>query len=213
MKKYGVIFDFDGTLADTSKGVLDSVEYALEKMGAPSFDRRVLRGFIGPSLYESFQEIAGLSPEDSVRAIEYYRSYYQPKGIYECNLYPGMKELLKELSDKGVCLSVASSKPQVSLDVVTKHLGIDGFFDKIVGAELSVKTSDKLTLVKRAALNENNVMAGDAVFDVRAAHAAGFTSVAVTYGFNDRETLEKENPDFIADSVSELREVINKICF
>ena len=60
MKKYGVIFDFDGTLADTSKGVLDSVEYALEKMGAPSFDRRVLRGFIGPSLYESFQTITGL---------------------------------------------------------------------------------------------------------------------------------------------------------
>lgn len=212
MKKYGVIFDFDGTLADTSKGVLDSVEYALEKVGAPSFDRRVLRGFIGPSLYESFQAITGLSPEDAVRAIDFYRSYYQPKGIYECHLYPGMKELLKELSDKGIPLAVASSKPQVSLDVVVKYLGIEDFFDKIVGAELSVKSSDKLTLVKRAALESNNVMTGDAVFDIRAARQAGFTSVAVTYGFNDRETLLKEKPDFIADNISDLKEILTKIC-
>lgn len=123
-----------------------------------------------------------------------------------------MKELLKELSDKGIPLAVASSKPQVSLDVVVKYLGIEGFFDKIVGAELSVKSSDKLTLVKRAALESNNIMTGDAVFDIRAARQAGFTSVAVTYGFNDRETLLKEKPDFIADNVSDLKEILTKIC-
>lgn len=59
MKFDNVIFDFDGTLADTSPGVLGSVRYALETLGAPVPDEKVLRGFIGPSLYSSFTGIIG----------------------------------------------------------------------------------------------------------------------------------------------------------
>ena len=64
-----VCTDFDGTLADTSEGVLSSVEYALEKLGKPIPGRDVLIGFIGPALYDSFMRITNLDEETAVKAI------------------------------------------------------------------------------------------------------------------------------------------------
>ncbi len=208
MRYDGIIFDFDGTLADTSEGVLESLVYALDKLGVPVPPREKLNGFIGPALFLSFQNIIGLSPADAEKAVAFYREIYLPQNVYHCKLYDGMKELLGELKAAGFKLAVASAKPQSPLDIVTKHLGIDGCFDRIVGADPQVKSNDKEELVRRALVGEKPVMVGDAVFDVRAAKATGIASVAAAYGFTARETLQKENPDFIADSVKELKEIL-----
>lgn len=203
-----IIFDFDGTLCDSSEGIIESVEYALGKLGVPLPPRKKLEGFIGPATYVSFQDITGLSPETAEKAVAYFREIYVPQNIYHCKLYGGMKELLSELKAAGAILAVASSKPQMPLDIVTEHLGIRGYFDKVIGADPLVKNSDKEALVCRAVVGKNPVMVGDAVFDVRAAKAAGIASVAAAYGFTDRETLSKENPDFIAESVTDLRKIL-----
>lgn len=204
----GVIFDFDGTLADTSEGVIESVEYALRKVGSPSFPRETLKGFIGPSLFISFQRITGLSPENAERAVEYYRETYSREGIFKLKLYDGVRELLGELKERGVKLSVASAKPQVSLDVVVEFLRLDGTFDRVVGPSLAVKSDDKKELVAAAKLTENSVMAGDAVFDIRAAKAVGASSIAALYGFGDRRELIDEKPDFTAENVADLKKIL-----
>lgn len=208
MRFDGVIFDFDGTLADTSEGVLESVEYALKKVGSPKFPREVLKGFIGPSLFISFQRITGLTPENAELAVEYYRETYSREGIFKLKLYDGMRELLDELKRRGVKISVASAKPQVSLDVVVKHLNLDTAFDKVVGPSLAVKSDDKKELVAAARLTEKTVMVGDAIYDIRAAKETGVASVAALYGFGDREDLLNENPDFTAESVADLKKIL-----
>lgn len=208
MRFDGVIFDFDGTLADTSEGVLESVEYALKKIGSPAFPREVLKGFIGPSLFISFQRITGLTPENAELAVEYYRETYSREGIFKLKLYDGMRELLGELKSRGAKISVASAKPQVSLDVVVKHLNLETVFDKVVGPSLAVKSDDKKELVAAARLTEKTVMVGDAIYDMRAAKETGVASIAALYGFGDREDLLRENPDFAAESVADLKKIL-----
>lgn len=208
MRFDGVIFDFDGTLADTSEGVLESVEYALKKVGSPAFPREVLKGFIGPSLFISFQRITGLNPETAELAVQYYRETYSREGIFKLKLYGGMRELLDELKARGVKISVASAKPQVSLDVVVKHLNLETAFDKVVGPSLAVKSDDKKELVAAARLTEKTVMVGDAIYDIRAAKETGVASVVALYGFGDREDLLNENPDFTAESVADLKRIL-----
>lgn len=210
MRYDGIIFDFDGTLADTSQGVLSSVEYALDKMGRRGFDRRALRGFIGPALYVSFQKITGLSAAEAEQAIVFYRENYIPKGVYECRLFPGVEELLSGLCLKGARLAVASSKPQPSLDVVTEYLGIAKYFTRIVGADPSVKSNDKAGLLSRALVGRDNIMVGDTVYDIDAAKEVGVASVAVTYGFMDKEQLLASRPDYIADSAAQLSSLLMK---
>lgn len=208
MRFDGVIFDFDGTLADTSEGVLESVEYALKKIGSPAFPREVLKGFIGPSLFISFQRITGLNPENAELAVEYYRETYSREGIFKLKLYDGMRELLDELKSRGAKISVASAKPQVSLDVVVKHLNLETVFDKVVGPSLAVKSDDKKELVAVARLTEKTVMVGDAIYDMRAAKETGVASIAALYGFGDREDLLREKPDFTAESVADLKKIL-----
>lgn len=208
MRFDGVIFDFDGTLADTSEGVIESVEYALKKVGSPAFPRETLRGFIGPSLFISFQRITGLSPETAELAVKYYRETYSREGIFKLKIYDGMRELLDELKAGGVKISVASAKPQVSLDVVVKFLNLETEFDKVVGPSLAVKSDDKESLVRAATLTENSVMIGDAIYDIRAAKAAGVGSIAALYGFGKRVDLLGEQPDFTAESVADLKKIL-----
>lgn len=208
MKFDNVIFDFDGTLADTSPGVLGSVRYALETLGAPVPDEKVLRGFIGPSLYSSFTGIIGFDGKKADEAIALYRSVYNPRGVYECELYDGMKELLSGLKQNGVSLSVASSKPQNALDKVVDHLGIREYFDRVIGADPSVKHDDKAELVAAARTRENAVMIGDSRFDIEAAKKAGIKSIAAGYGFTAKEKLLALDPDYYADSVSDIAKIL-----
>ena len=80
MKSYQyLLFDLDGTLTDSSAGITNSVAYALKKFGIEVEDPNELRPFIGPPLFESFRNFYGMSKEESVKAVEYYRKeYYEP---------------------------------------------------------------------------------------------------------------------------------------
>lgn len=209
MRYDGFIFDFDGTVADTSEGIIESVCYALDKVGAPMLTHEQLLSFIGPSLYASFTTTVGLSDEVANKAVAYYREHYTPVAVYKCRLYDGMEKLLKELS-KVAKVSVASAKPQPQLEIAVKHLGVDKYASVIVGADLSVKGNDKASQLLRAKQSDRPIMIGDSVHDIRSAKAVGMPVVAVSYGFTDEKTLKKENPDYIVSSVDELYKLLTK---
>ena len=94
-------------------GITSSVQYALEKFGIHVKYLKDLIPFIGPPLDDSFQEFYGLSKEDAGKAVEYYREYFAPKGIFENEVYPGIPEMLSRLVEAGFTLIVATSKPAV----------------------------------------------------------------------------------------------------
>lgn len=92
--------------------------------------------------------------------------------------------------------------------MVVKFLNLETAFDKVVGPSLAVKSDDKESLVRAATLTENSVMIGDAIYDIRAAKAAGVGSIAALYGFGNRVDLLGEQPDFTAESVADLKKIL-----
>ncbi len=206
-----ILFDFDGTVADTSEGVLNSVRYALESLGKPVPPTEILKGFIGPSLFDSFRFITGLSDEVADEAVKKYREYYKREGVYKLKLYEGMETLLKNLKEKGHALAVASLKPKVQLDTAVNALGIYELFDIVAGASENKKDNDKREILSQASRGERAVMIGDSPFDIIAGNALGFTTIAVTFGFSTEEKLRERNPDFIADDTAEIERLIDKI--
>ena len=92
MYKY-ILFDLDGTLTDPGLGITNAVMHALKKFDIEAPDRSELYKFIGPPLLESFQKYYGMSEEESQMALQYYREYFKPYGLYENTVYDGIEEL------------------------------------------------------------------------------------------------------------------------
>ena len=95
------LFDLDGTLIDSSEGIINSVIYALKKFGIEETEREKMHAFIGPPLTDSFTKYYGFSEEESWKAVVAYREYYQDKGIFECKLYDGIPDVLKAVKQAG----------------------------------------------------------------------------------------------------------------
>ena len=90
-----VLFDLDGTLTDSGPGIMNSVKYALEKVGEPTPDVDELRKFIGPPLKGQFMEHCGIDEEKAAEMVTLYREYFTVTGIFENSVYDGVEEMLK----------------------------------------------------------------------------------------------------------------------
>jgi phosphoglycolate phosphatase-like HAD superfamily hydrolase len=146
LKQY-LLFDLDGTLTDPMVGITSSVQYALEKFGIHVRYLKELIPFIGPPLAESFQKFYGFSKEDAEKAIQYYREYYAPKGIFENEVYEGIPEMLAHLTEAGFTLLVATSKPTVFARKVLKHFGMEDYFSFVGGSELDGSRTKKAEVI------------------------------------------------------------------
>lgn len=212
MRFKAVIFDFDGTVADTGRGVRNSIKYAVGEFGIPVGDEAALDYFIGPPLYESFEHVYGVDSGTAAKLVDTYRVYYADKGIYELDAYPGLLDLLSSLKASGVKLSVASSKPLHFLKTAVDTVGATEFFDYIIGPELNNHEADKSELISNAlnaiGITEDNykdvVMVGDRFYDIEGAKSVGIPSVGITFGYGKRPELENAGADKIVDSVEEL---------
>ena len=216
MRKYRcVLFDFDGTVVNTGEGILRSLQYSFEQMGDEIPPMEDLKKFIGPPVYYSFTHFYGVSEEDVGEYIRKYRERYKKKGIYESELYSGVKELLIELKNKGVLLGVASSKPEHLIYSVADYLGITDLFDAIVGVKVddsnhSSKTGLILEAMKQLGVSDSRdvLMVGDRCFDIDGATGAGVDSCGALWGFGDEEEFRAHNATYI---VSKAEEILNLV--
>lgn len=188
MKHRYYLFDFDGTIADTGEGIRKSVAYSAEKLGYAVPDVQVLNRFIGPPLHDSYMRYFGMTDAQAERAIAVYRERYIDIGLYESSLYPGIPALLKALHARGAYVALASAKPQMMLERLTKYFGIDAYLDAISGTDLGRHSADKKDLLMAAlpegAKPEEVCMVGDRCFDIEAAKALGMYAVGADYGYS-----------------------------
>lgn len=209
MKFSFIIFDFDGTVADTRRGIFDSIIYALTSYGYEVPDERVLNSFLGPPLYESFQKTTSCSDETAKALTAKYRELYTDNAMYRLELFPGVKDMLKELKSKGVKLAIASSKPEKFFAKLLRHLEIDGYFHVVCGASLGDIHNTKSEIIAKAmkemgAEKDKTLMVGDRVFDIDGAKENGIKSAGVVFGFDYTEELENAGADFIVKTTKEL---------
>jgi len=208
-----ILFDLDGTLTDSGEGIANSVDYALKRYGITETDRSKLFLFVGPPLTESFRKYYHFSEEDAKEAVNVYREYYIPKGIYENSVYEGIPKLLQRLKKEGKKIAVATSKPEELAKKVLDHFQITQYFDCISGATMDEKKVEKPEIIKTV-LEELKiqdksccVMVGDRLHDIIGAKENGIDSIGVLYGFGSKEELESYGATYIVKTPEEIFEI------
>lgn len=213
MYKY-ILFDLDGTLTDPGIGITNAVMYALKKFNIEVNDRTELYKFIGPPLFDSFEKYYGLSKEESQLAVQYFREYFKPYGLYENTVYDGIEGMLSELKAKGFSLLLATSKPEVFAIEILKHFKLDKYFDFIAGATMDEKRVKKADVIAYALESmgitdlSSAIMIGDREHDVLGAKAVGLESIGVLYGYGDLEELQTAGATYIAEKPEEIMQIL-----
>lgn len=210
-----ILFDLDGTLTDAAPGITNSVKYALSKFGIDETNDNKLRKFLGPPLISSFMEFYGFSKEKAQKAVEYYREYFVPHGIFENEVYSGIPKLLQKLKADGKTLIIATSKPETFAVQIAEHFEIDSYFDLIAGSNLDNTRSKKAQVIEYALKTlgildrAHAVMIGDREHDIKGAKKTGLRSIGVLYGYASPGELENAGADFTANSPEELYTIIS----
>ena len=208
-----VLFDFDGTLVDSSEGIFKSLIYAFEKDGKPAPDAATLRKFIGPPIYDSFKTLFGYADEKIDFMIEKYRERYRAIGWREARVYDGIPELLRALQANGIKMATASSKPTPFIRQIVEDQGLLSYFDYLGGTQFDNISSDKTEILKNAMQElgvtpEETVMVGDRLFDIRGAKGAGIPCIAVLYGFGSRAEFEAYGAEYIVETPQDVLDLI-----
>lgn len=201
----------DGTIADTSMGIINSHRYAHKMMGCTSPDIEILKGVIGGPLLRTYMTCFGFSTEDARVAVKYYREYYTEKGLFEAKIYDGMKESLQELKANGYLLGVATLKAEKFVKTMLEYLGIAKYFDVIYGMDDNdTRTKSgliQMCMKKMEVTESQTLMVGDSEHDMMGAQQAKVRFVGVTYGFGFKGTMSEYGCIF-CDSLQELLEFI-----
>lgn len=211
-----ILFDLDGTLVDSSPGIVNSFQYALQQFNLHATSERLI-SMIGPPVVEIFQT---LYPEvfsnasHVKKALQYQRHYYSTQGVNESHLYPNLTELLFFLKNQNKILAVATSKPTVFAKKILQRLELTQYFDKIVGSTLNRKREKKseiiLEILKKykTIKKDNIVMIGDRYHDIHAAKLHNIYSIGVTYGYGLKEEIVNAKPHYIVDRAVDLKNIL-----
>lgn len=219
LKKYDVIaFDLDGTLSDPAQGLIRGFVYCFKKLGIPYEGEESLRKYIGPSLYDEWQEDFGFTPDEANNAIEIFREYYNIYGWWDNTMYDGIPEMLDSLKKAGKKIVLATSKPLDTAKKVLELFGLTEYFDFIGGA--TSHQNDRKWQVLNWSLSSVGVdlndpdslakciMVGDRKYDAEGAKMCGVDSMGVFYGHGTREELESSGFTLLVDSVSDISKVL-----
>ena len=212
----GVLFDLDGTLVDPGEGIARTIQFVLDKLGVAAQFDGALRWYVGPPLTEIFDRVLarGQDRELVERAVSLYIERFATHGAQESTVYPGIAEMLAELSINRLLFLVTSKNTAIAAQMLTAH-SLRNHFDDVIGTERDGRFANKgdavRFILKQAELNpEATAIVGDREHDVTAGKRNGLFTVGVTYGYGTRRELIDARADRICDTPWELLELFRK---
>lgn len=204
-----LIFDLDGTLADTRQDLADAVNHVRRRLGLPELSVAEVMRHVGRGVRELVQGVLPEQYRDRLdEAVRWFAGFYQEHALDHTRLYPGVEETLEHFHQKK--RAVISNKPEALSRLILQGLGIAGAFNVILGGDsLPVMKPDPapiLHVLRTLDVRpERAVILGDGTTDIEAGRAVGIHTCAVTYGFRPRDTLAAAHPEFILDDLRELK--------
>lgn len=227
MKK-AVIFDLDGTLADTLESISYCTNKALADFGFPAIEKQSYRRFVGNGAKMLIIRAlrADGDQENSLRAepdedgfvtrpihftevYERYMEYFEKDCMYKVAPYAGIRELLAALKERKIAAAVFSNKPHANAVNVVETLFGEGCFTLIQGQEegLAIKPAPDgvFAILKKLELNKEEILyVGDSCVDMDTGKAAGVETIGVLWGFRDREELMEHGADALIEKPMDL---------
>ncbi|MCM2578583.1 HAD family hydrolase [Streptomyces meridianus] len=215
-----VLFDLDGTLLDTPRGIVRVLRDVIVESGRPLPPEEAIRATVGRPLAAVFSTLLDL-PEDhaeTAHAVERFRVVFREKVVPGAAdlVFPGVPHLLSRLRDGGYPLAVVTSKIQASAEEILRPAGLRDDFDAVIchGMAARGKPHPDLALLAAERLDSDPaccVVVGDAVDDMRMARSAGMTAVGVTYGVATHAQLADAGAHHVTDSVDGLEAILGRL--
>lgn len=205
-----VLYDLDGTIADSAPGITSTLAWALEQLGQPVPAPAALLEWVGPPLPESFTKHLGYTGAELDEAMRVYRSKYLAGGALDSVVFPGMEDLMRRVHEAGIPTSTATSKPETPATMMLDHFGLSRYLDVITGASDDEKRGAKADVVAEALARlaargvdvSRPVLIGDRHHDVDGAAAHGVPTIFVTWGYGS--VAEQAGAVAVVDSTDEL---------
>ncbi len=213
MKKFDtLLFDLDGTLTDSTEGILNCLIYAIERMGFEVPEDTNI--FLGPPIRQSFAEFLGMNGEQVDEAVRIFRERYSDTGLFENRVYDGIPGMLERLKSGGKRLMVATSKPQVYAVRIFERFGLAQYFEIVGGAELDGSRDYKDEVIEyvlaKAGITDRStvLMIGDRRQDVLGAHKTDIECMGILWGYGSMEELTQAGADYIARTPQEAADML-----
>ena len=216
-----VLIDLDGTLIDSVPDLAYCVDALMAELGLPARGEAKVRQWVGNGI-ERLVKRALLDqldgePDQALldKALPIYLALYKENLSKRSRLYPGVQDGLQFLHDAGYKLGCITNKAAAFTEPLLKELGIYDYFRIVVsGDTLPVKKPDPLPLLHAAQFFKvepsQALMVGDSISDVKAARAAGFQVVCVSYGYNHGQDIRDAHPDAVINSMAQLSGMLTK---
>ncbi len=206
-----IILDFDGTLCDTRKTIVRTLQMTMDKLCLPVADEYACAATIGLPLAESFRVLfPSLTETQALGCAEAYRDIFEEnKKLLAPKVFPDVPETLRALRDRGFVLTIASSRSNHSLLDFVRTFGFDKEISLVLGADDVTKAKPDpepvlLTLRKLGFSASRTLVVGDMPFDILMGRGAGAKTCGVTYGNSSREELQVSGADYIIDDFANL---------
>ena len=204
-----LVFDWDGTLADSEQRIVAAAHSAIEVLGLPPRSAEQIRGIIGLAMREAFQTLfPEIAAGEEGRFIACYREYYLRSTASPIPLFPGAKRALHGFAEQRYLLAVATGKGRRGLDRDLAVHGLDALFSATRCADDAPSKPHPRMLEEimeeLGVSGPETLMIGDTVFDMEMARNAGVPAVAVASGVHDGQRLLEFDPLALLDSIAEL---------
>ena len=212
-----IIFDFDGTLGDTRRNIVTTMQMTIEELHLPNRSEKECAATIGLPLAECFKTLFPDIQEELIpRCAETYRRFFNENlKTIQPEAFPGVVETLSVLHQIGFTLTIASSRSRNSLTELTRNMGISDYISYILGADDVKEAKPKpepvlKTLVDMHFDAEETLVVGDMAVDIQMGANAGTKTCGVTWGNGSREELDAAGATFIIDRIEDLIEIVHK---
>ncbi len=217
MEKYmaeAVIFDLDGTVADTLEDLRASVNYAVGLMGIAPYSRETVQSFIGSGAANLVKRALGekAGEENIEKTLAEFRAHYAAHLLDRTAPYPGVPEMLAELKERGFKLAITSNKPDIATVAIANAL-YPGVFDCVLGEKAGIARKPDPAIVKAAMENmgvKTAVYVGDSDVDVKTAENAGLPGIFVTWGFRTEAEMRAVGGKVFVTRAGEISDMLER---
>ncbi len=215
-----VIFDMDGTIADTLQDLAEAVNHGLKELGFPEHPVEAYKTMVGNGAQKlCFRALPEDKKESADTLYSLFKAYYDRHYLDKTSIYKGIDKVIRNLIDDDFTVAVATNKPQDVARELFAHLmpELAGEVKVLGGCDERAKKPDPAIIYEilgGAPDKECRIfMVGDSNVDIRTAKNSGIISVGCLWGFRSRQELENEGADFIAEAPDDVEDIINMVVY
>ena len=207
-----LLFDFDGTLLDTNELIIQTFMHVLNKRFPGQYEPKDCVKFIGPSLTETFTDIAPNEVEELIHEYREWNHIHHDELVKE---YDGVVETLEKLKEMGLRLVIVSTKRRETIARGLDIMGVAHLFEFVIGIDdvTHVKPDPEpilLAIKKLGVAKEDAIMIGDNSHDILGGKNAGVRTAGVAWALKGRDFLQQFNPDYMLEHMSDLISIVKE---